>query len=380
MARPHPLVLLLFCLLPALALMHPVPLGAQDPVQYTVRDVQGGYTWPSDDAAALPDLDFSSDRQPMTVLHDADLALLLPQGQAATVENAALILHDNDLLVPGAGSLLVRGWRHDPAERYETLEVELERGDRDREVAGRSAEHYELRARIHRDRSRIYRDQPDAEQEEQYEVISHLWILPDLPFSWAPFGFGTQTIPALMPGLREELEPQLAELGLVGRAIHKVDYRLIREDASAGGSTQLTGFEVSGIEPSEPPTIDRAIVDRELMAAVESRLMNAPAGVCAAVAEGEIPDLGVAIDDDVRAPLVDFLRGGCASPELYFGMMEEQFESDPEGVCETVLDAAGPDELASSLLTEAQADAFRTSLSGEQREAFHGELRGYCER
>ena len=344
------------------------PLTAQQAYTYTVRNAGGGYHT----GGAAPDsFDFAADRNPLQVIQGPEWTWVVPEGEAPTRETAVMILHRNVPVEPGIADLMVRGWRPARVAGYDTFSVRLVRGDRDREVAGRTAHHYRLRSVIERTGSLDGSDQ-------RYAYEADLWVLPDLPHSWAPFGFATHSLPALAPRLRDSLDVRLSELGLVGRAVIHMDFATLGDGAEAGGSEQTTAFQISDIEPTDPPPAPGPAVDRSVMERMETRLLEDPGTTCGAAAEGEIArDIGE-VDPEARPAILATINDGCGSPELYFGMLEDRLEEDPDALCSRIRTAEDPEALAEAVFTEVQREAFMEFVPEAKRIGFHGELKRYC--
>ncbi|MFW5946874.1 MAG: hypothetical protein ACOCUW_00165, partial [Gemmatimonadota bacterium] len=189
----------------------------------------------------------SGDRVPLRVVQGPEVTWVVPEGGPLTLASAVAVLRDNAPVVAGPGSLLVRGWERAPAAAYDTLSVELIRGVRDRPLAGRTADHYVLRALVER------RDSPGG-LPRRHRVTADFWILSDVPFTWAPFA-ASGWLPRRFPHLREELEPRLSELGLVGRAEIRVEESLLLGGQPLGGDREAAAFEVSDLRRMEAPPV-----------------------------------------------------------------------------------------------------------------------------
>jgi hypothetical protein len=358
----HPLILAL------IALWGAGPAVAQEAYTYIVRDAGGGYRV----GGEAPDtFDFAQDRDPLRVIQGPEWTWVVHDGDALTRETAVMILDRGVPVSPGIGDLVVRGWRPSRVASYDSFAVAFERGDADRTVAGHSAEHYRLTAFIQRTGS--------FDDVQRYTWNADLWVLPDLPHSWAPFGFGTQSLPALAPRLRDSLDVRLDERGLVGRAVIRMDFAMIRDGEEAGGSEQVVAFQVSDIEATDPPPAAGPTVDRSVMTTLEEQVLQRPAAVCAAAADDRVPDALGDVPEGARPTILATINDGCGSPELYFGMLEDRLESDPDALCQRVTAAENPTALAEAVFTEAQRAAFLEFVNESERIGFHGELRRYCE-
>ena len=341
------------------------PAAAQAAWSYTVRDVD------VDGLAEARDLDVDTDRNPMRVVQGPDVAWVVPRGRELTREHAAMILHDDAPVNAGTGDLLVRGWERTDAARRDGFSMTLERGDEDRQVAGRAAEHHVLRARVERTGSL------DGSR-QRYDIEADFWILPGLPHGWAPFGAGSRSLPALLPRLRDALGERLDELGLVGRAVIRLELTMQENDGPPTRSARTTVFEVSDIARAERPPAPGPVVDRSVLESVERTLIEDPGPLCRSIADGELPASIDIAHEPARGPLRAHVSAACGSPELYFTMVEEDLEADPDAVCRKVDAAGSPRELAGALLTEAQRTAFLELLPDHEQTGFQHEMERYC--
>lgn len=345
------------------------PAAAQEALTYVVRDAD---MVPRPGGEGSSEIDFTADPDPMRVFQGPETTWVVPEGDTAlTRENATMILSRNAPVSPGPGDLMIRGWRPAEVASYDSFSVSLTRGDRDRDVAGQTARHYVLE-------SYIQRTGALAGNRQRYVFSADFWVIPGVPHSWAPFEFGTRSLPAVAPRLRDTLDARLGELGLVGRAVIRMDFSLLEDGEVAGRSEQLTAFEISGLEPAEPPRSPGPVVDRSVMTAVEQGLVEDPAPLCTAVARQEIPPSIGEVSEAARGTVLATINDACGSPELYFTMLEDQLEEDPDAVCARVAEAADPAALAESIFTERQGRAFMQLLTDADRTGFHAELRRYC--
>lgn len=309
----------------------------------------------------------------MRVLQGAAVTWVVPAGEAPALATAELVLLENVPVREGRGSLLVRGW---PVAGRDAgvVELELVRGAEDRTVAGRRARHYVLLARLEPANG-------EAGVARRVRVTSHFWILPELPFSWAPFGVGAQSLPEGLPLLREALEPRLDTLGLVARAVTQVDVERVSDGATpgAGGAGRVAGFEISALERHAVPPLPGVVVDRSITEALERLARRRPLRVCREARDGILPaTVRSRVGDELHARLTGYVSAACQDPDLYVRMMEERLMADPEGVCRHLRYAYDPRRLAERILTDAQATAFAEMLSRTQREAVHDRLRASC--
>ncbi len=330
---------------------------AQAAMTYVVRDAQRGVAWTG--AAGAAAIDLSGDRNPMRVTQGNTLTWVVPLDADETpTPRTAVVLHHNVPVRPETGGLMVRGWPSDRAARYDTFDLELARGAHDREVAGRTARHYEVRAVV-------ARTGPDGGM-GRFDYAAHLWVLPDLPHSWAPFGFGARSVTGLLPRLRDELGDRLSDLGLVAGAVIRIRY------AQEGKPPveRVRAFEVSNLELAEPPPGVGPVIDRAVLDRLDRRTLEEPGAVCPAVARGELPPGAPELAGDAAAAVRGRIADRCTSPELYFGVLEDRLRSDPAALCARVRAAA--------VFPRAQRSAFLEFLTEADRRTFHGELRQYC--
>lgn len=341
--------------------------GAQEAVTYVVRDIEvAAPDGPTVDVQ-LDDPDFGTDRTPMRVVHGPVYTWVVPRGDSLTVRDAAMILHHNAPLRPGPGSVFVRGWQSVPVARYDTVHMALERGDRDRVVAGAAAHHYRLRA--------VIRRHPEQDVTSRYAYTADLWVRPDLVHSWAPFGYGTRSLPRVAPRLREALDRRLGDLGLVARSILHVEYS---RTGVSGPTRRTSAFEISGLQPADPPPSPGSVVDQSLIERLRAEVRSDPARSCLALGRGEIPE-GVDVAEDVPFPVLAQVSEGCSSRELYFTMLKDRLDQDPAPVCSAAAEAEDPAALAEAVFTTPQRTAFMELLSATDRRRFHVELRRYCQ-
>jgi hypothetical protein len=347
---------------------------AQDTYTYLVRDVDGGYRvgGSAPDSVAPDSFDFSADRDPLRVVQSPEFTWVVHDGDDLTRDNAVMILSRNVPVRPGAGDVVVRGWRPARVAHYDSFSVSFTRGDQDREVAGHTAHHYHLRSHIERT--------GEMGGPQRYDYDADLWVIPDMPHSWAPFGFGTQSLPALAPRLRDSLDVRLAELGLVGRAVIHLDFAMLRNGEDAGGSRQTTAFEVSWIQSADSPPTPGPVVDRSVMTSLQDRILAHPATMCMAADQDRLPEGLEGVSQAAKPAVLATIARGCASPELYFQMIEERLKTDTEATCRDIQAADDPAAMARAIFTDEQSQAFMDFVSDADRIRFKGELERYCRR
>lgn len=347
------------------------PLDAQEAYTYTVRDGGGGYGIGAGAGDAVPELDLYDGRA-VRVVQGPELTWVVEEGDPFTVRDAEFVLHHNVPVMEGSGALLLRGWRPARIERYDTFAVSLTRGGRDRDVAGRTAHHYVMRALVER-------VGPYDEAGQRFRLEGHFWIIPEVPFTWAPFGLGARSLPILLPRLRDELEPRLGELGLVARAVTRTEFTMLRDGLAPAGSEQVSGFEIFGLERTHAPPAPGPIVDRSIVDAAQRLAVSHPGRVCEGAADGELPAIMRArIDEDLWGPLIGFIDSACGSLPLYLAILEARFDGDEEGLCRAVRESRSPNHLARAVYDDEQRAAFMQRLGPDARREFLERLRGLC--
>lgn len=171
------------------------------------------------------------------------------------------------------------GW-HGPgfAIHYDTFQTHFKQGDDDRRIAGRAARHYVFTAHY------VSWAEGDARKEHD-DVVYNLWVLPDLPFSWAP-------LRVLSPDdrVRIALADKLAGRGLVAR-IDKQSTRFVV--GSNGKKTSPQQFAVvawiSDLKSVAPPETDLPIVKAEVADRLKTRFRKDPKTFCKSVLGGATP-------------------------------------------------------------------------------------------
>lgn len=190
------------------------------------------------------------------VIQGPELALLTPPGRARVPENAVLYVG------PATGGVAARVDREgerfvpiwpppapgDPTD-MDGISVRLHRRAPDRRIEGRTADHYTFQA--------VIRNVPDGTPERQRAtVVVDLWVLPDLPFSWAPFAaLGARALPAMDPRLHAALASHLPELGLPARMETSVLVERIDPEGEQIVASMERGRVVflSDLRRSDPP-------------------------------------------------------------------------------------------------------------------------------
>lgn len=287
------------------ALAWPAAAAAQAPpppdaLTYRVRLLDRGWRPPPLGPGELPELEVAGPAA-VRVIHAPRLTWVVDAGRTPSLASARLFLDGHEAVTPGPGSLLLRGWEPDPGS-IRVVGLERVRGDRDRTVAGRRAEHHTVRATLEG-------ETPFAGR-RRFTVTAHVWTLPGLPFSWAPFTADRAGLPWRFPALRDPLRRHLEPLGLAARAVVEVT------EAPASGDPappEVTGFEIADLGRTGAPPVPGVVVDRELADALRRLAERRPRQVCAAARDGDLPGVIEArVDLDVRSSLLGFLEGHCA--------------------------------------------------------------------
>lgn len=279
------------------------PVAAQDAYTYLVRPE------PIAEHEAL------ETRPPLRVIHGPEVTWLLADGRSATLESARLLLHGNAPVTHGPGSLLVRGWPESASDGPDSVSFELVRGDQDREVAGRMAIHYYLLARvIRREWVPAAVDGLERHPERRYRVTAELWLIPGLPFTWAPFASRPESLPALLPGLRDDVEKRLEDLGMVARAVTRISLEPSGDNGGHPGDERLSGFEVSNIQPTRALPAPGPIVERATADALVRLLRDHRRTVCASASHGDLPAVMESrVPPESRPALLGYARSRCPS-------------------------------------------------------------------
>lgn len=352
--------------------------------RYELRNAGGpavqALTEGAEEKPPVPDV--SGDRTPQQVLQGPGITLVGPLGEELTWESAQTRLMDNARVMSGgAGGTLIKSWPELRVEvDYETLRVDVRRGNDDATVAGRDAKHYVMEAEL-------LRRHPEGRKDQRFLITSQLWVLEDLPFSWAPFGVLSDALPSYDSRLRAAMEEELAELGLVARAVTTVGFEVLGPDdapgdPSNGGSTQVKAFEIANISRTSAPVgPDAPVVTKAFTRRLERALTQRPAEMCGQLVAGEIPDvIRKGIPEADRAGVVSSLAAHCEEDPsgLFFGLLEPIYTEDPEAFCQAVSSAEDPDALARAIFTDVQARGFDEMLSPEEKEEFAAKVRPAC--
>ena len=175
------------------------------------------------------------------------------------------------------------GWTtYGKAIDYQLFDIEIERGEKDRSIAGQTSSHYRLNATI------LSKDERSMVPVRQ-TLKSDLWLHEDKPFGFAPFATqGMYGDPRLSAALLE----RLGDLGLVVRVESRHSSQPIDENGEPLRDPREDGHVawVRDLRAAPIPTIDVPRVApatfRELR-----RLSREQAGaICDTVEAGDVPE------------------------------------------------------------------------------------------
>lgn len=232
--------------LSAVFLSVPGPVMAQDAYRYVVYGSDGGFTWPGDGSDPRPEMEIPAGGDTLRVVQGPEYSYGMWGDQTPAVGSAERVFHETEPVHEGEGGLLLRGWQPAEVAEYHAFDVALTPGEVDREVAGRPAEHWELRATIERT------SEADGSR-QRYEYQAHFWVIPELRFSWAPFAFTSPGLHGLAPRLRDTIQTRLGSRGLIGRGIIDMEFTLLREGGDETGSQQRVAFQIARLEATDAP-------------------------------------------------------------------------------------------------------------------------------
>lgn len=195
------------------------------------------------------------------------------------------------------------GWHErDYAIYYDSFSTTFKRGDDDRRIAGHQAEHYIFTAQY------VSWAEGDPRKEHN-DVTYNLWVLPDVPFSWA-------TLRVLHPDERVgvAMAENLADRGLVARMDKKRARFIARPDGGKRPARHSAAVAwISDLESATPPTLDLPIVDAESVNKLEARFRQDQKTFCKTVLSGDTPSaVTELLDDEAQDAFITALRPGCA--------------------------------------------------------------------
>ena len=288
-------------------LLVPVSL-AQPPSghSYKLHQARPSVATPSQDTAEYKVLDT---RQ---VLQGPEYAMAWPERVPAaerTPDNARYPLYRQSmgLFVPaywadGRPAAQDSGW-HGPgfAIHYDSFKTRFTRGKHDRTIAGHQARHYVLTAR--------YVSWAEGDPRKEHDDVTYdVWVLPGLPFSWAP-------VLTVSPDDRVAvaLEEHLRKLGLVAR----IDKNRRRHMELADGTTtpEQKSVEVawiSDLEPADVPQPALPIISEATLHALRDAGRQDLEATCRTILDGATPGfVERLLDASQRIPFLQQARARC---------------------------------------------------------------------
>ncbi|MCM2563617.1 hypothetical protein M8756_16130 [Lutimaribacter sp. EGI FJ00015] len=192
------------------------------------------------------------------------------------------------------------GWKSFGRDlHYDRFEVSFSRGDKDRSVAGIEAVHYEIGTEI------VFRmgDNPNG---TRHHLESDVWLLPDHPYSEAPFAVDRAYAD---PRLAAALEEELGKIGMVGRVHTSYGQQpvdpsgsLVGDERSGTHMAWVTDLSAGEIQDIAPP-----VVAPETFDALRKASRAQPEKDCATILEGGTP--GFIKDGLAPAAHAAFLSG-----------------------------------------------------------------------
>ncbi|HLQ84976.1 MAG TPA: hypothetical protein VK110_02395 [Salinisphaeraceae bacterium] len=190
---------------------------------------------------------------------------------------------------------------------YNSFASSVERGDDDRTIAGHAARHYVFKADF------SVRRENEAASIQQ-KIVSQLWIVPELPFSWAPYAvLGIYADPRLGAAILH----QVGELGMVVRVDTGYEEKTILEDGSLAGTPRQRAHVgwVTDLQPTAVPQLDVPVADEATFERLSVALGDDREDICQMVADGEIPAAANKVLTAKQQPAVlQALREVCARP------------------------------------------------------------------
>lgn len=249
---------------------------------------------------------------PRYVIQGPDITLewldrISPEERAPQNASYPLYRKSMGLLVPhywadGRPASQEQGW-HGPGYDiyYDSFATDFKRGDDDRLIDGHQAEHYIFTAQ------HISWAEGDPRKEHS-DATYDLWVLPDVPFSWA-------TLRALNPDERVAvaMAENLADLGLVARMDKKrTRFVALSDDEKTPVQHFANVAWISDLEPATPPTIDLPIVDAAAIDTLEADFRKDQETFCKTLLSGDTPaSVSELLDDKAQDAFVNAIRPGC---------------------------------------------------------------------
>ncbi|MGM0516087.1 MAG: hypothetical protein ACQER6_00640 [Pseudomonadota bacterium] len=199
------------------------------------------------------------------------------------------------------------GWTsYGKAIDYEVFDVEIERGEKDRPIAGSTASHYRLNASV------VSKDERSMVPTRQ-TLESDLWVHEDKPFGFAPFATqGMYGDPRLSAALRE----RLGDLGLVVRVESRHTSQPIDENGEPLRDPREDGHVawVSDLEPAPVPQIDLPRIDPTTFRELRRISREQSDSICKTVDAGKTPAVfRRRLDDEQLAAFMPAVREQCVS-------------------------------------------------------------------
>jgi hypothetical protein len=194
---------------------------------------------------------------------------------------------------------------------YDRFQISLSRGHDDRTIGGREAQHHVLETEIV--------SRTEGESAAVKEVLtSDLWILPDLPYSTAPFAvdgiYGD-------PRLKAAMEAEIGALGMVARVHSTYSRQAVDETGEALNApyedTHMAW--ISDLEPADVTPIDLAVVSEPTMAELRAASRKKPRESCGVILDGGTPAfVADRLPPEAHEPFVAALAETCrrAFPDL----------------------------------------------------------------
>lgn len=284
-----------------------------------------------------------------------------------TVDNASFALGKKSLglFVPywqaGRSASDETGWSdYGRTIYYSSFNVEVTRGKEDRNIAGGKAQHYVLTA----DFTESEGKRPTS---QHITLHSNVWVLPDKPFSWAPY-----SRPAIYadPRLQVAVAERLGKLGMVVRS----DTRHFRETVDQNGkpldkpSRSSTWVAwVTDLKSAQVPVVDMPpVADRQTIDTLQDSFRKDASGTCKTILAGSTPAF---IKDTLNAeqqPAVTAnLRASCQRQIMR--TMARQLKENAEPMCRQIMSGSTP-------------AALNDGLSKAQQQEFLDYARPYCKK
>lgn len=217
---------------------------------------------------------------------------------------------------------------------YLDFNVQVERGEGARALAGGQAEHYVLTADFNSKRE----TDPGS---SRYKIHSDLWILKDKPFSFAPFH-----TPGLYgdPRFGAAIEAELSKLGMVVRSDARYSRVTIDRDGNETNSRSKGTWTtwITDLKPAEVPVIDMPVGDEATLQVLQDEFRNKPDEACQTVINGTTPDfIAENLNSAQQSAVLEDLGRSCKRQAMkgYFRTLKK----NPASVCGDILAGKLPD-------------------------------------